>query len=211
MLRNPNGLARALMILLAANIAFDIPRGVILLRDLSTDYQYGDGPDALAMAGADLATYVLSILVLLATMVVFIVWFHLVRRNAEVFAPDAHERSVGWAIGGWFVPIAWFWIPRGTAADIWRASRPDPSAADGPGELRILNFWWGFWVVSQITSRASGRLSSGADTLDDALTATWWTLAGVVLDVVAASFAILFVRRLTSMQDAKANGMIPAA
>ncbi|MEU3076513.1 DUF4328 domain-containing protein [Streptomyces laurentii] len=199
------------MILLAANIACDIPLGVIALRTLGTDYRYEDESGNLAMMGADLATYLLTILVFLATVVVFVVWFHRVRQNAEVFAPDGHGRGAGWAIGGWFVPIACFWIPRVTAVDIWRASRPDPSAGDGPGELRLLNFWWGFWIASRLTLWTSERLAMRADTLDDLLTATWWELAGTVLDATAAVLAILFVRRLTSMQDAKANGMIPAA
>lgn len=64
-------------------------------------------------------------LALLATATVFIVWFHRVRTNAGVFAPDLQSRGAGWAIGGWFIPIGNLWIPRGVAGDVLRASRHD--------------------------------------------------------------------------------------
>ncbi|MFG2114026.1 DUF4328 domain-containing protein [Streptomyces sp. NPDC048718] len=215
MLRDPNGLARALVFLLAANIAVDLPLAAVDLYTLSLDYTAAGAPDdpfeAAAEIGLMLPVYGLAILLFLATIVVFIVWFHRTRLNAGVWAPDLQSRGAGWAIGGWFVPLVWFWIPRGIAADIWRSSRPEPYAADRSGELTVVNVWWALWVASNLAARLSGRLEEWAETVDEALTATWWSLAGTGLDIAAAVFAILFVRRVTSMQNAKANGMIPAA
>ncbi|MFI9214342.1 DUF4328 domain-containing protein [Streptomyces sp. NPDC053253] len=213
MLRNPNGLSYAVVSLLAAAIGADLFSvfAGFELRAAVTDHPEDDlSPLDLAvtlMAGAG----VLQVLALLATATVFIIWFHRLRKNAEVWAGDLQARTPGWAIGGWFIPIANLWIPHGVAADIWRASRAEPSAADGRGELGLLHAWWAAFVVDTIVARVAGRMYDRAETFEEYASAANWLLASDVLDIVAAVLAILFVRRLTSMQHAKATGMIPAA
>ncbi|MEU9295605.1 DUF4328 domain-containing protein [Streptomyces sp. NPDC048266] len=210
MLRKPTGLSHAVVALLAGNIVFDLFLGLMDVRDLTADETDLYDP---AMFGSLDLNFALSLsyTVYVATGVVFIVWFHRLRKNAEVWAGDLQSRKPGWAIGGWFVPIANLWIPRGIAVDIWRASRWQPYAADGARELTLLNSWWTCWVVGTLVNWTSGQMYKSAETVDAWLTATRWSLAGFVLDIVAAVLAILVVRRLTSMQHAKATGMIPAA
>ncbi|MFD5326348.1 DUF4328 domain-containing protein [Streptomyces sp. NPDC127092] len=211
MLRNPGGLAGAVVPLLAANAAVDVVLGLFDIRFLVVGDQSGDF-DAAVIGGADLnPLYSLAFMLYVATGVVFIVWFHRLRQNAQVWAGDQQERGVGWAIGGWFVPIGNLWIPRGIAADIWRASRFAPTAADRPGELSLINAWWGFWVASTLVNWMSGVLFRGAADAAAYTAATWWSATGYGLDIVAALYAIRFVRCLTSMQHARATGMIPAA
>ncbi|WP_432125434.1 DUF4328 domain-containing protein [Streptomyces sp. bgisy082] len=210
MLRNPNGLSYAVVALLAGNIAFDVLLAVIELRFLLTDVAT-DFFDPAVFGTLDLnVAYSLAFTLYVATGIVFIVWFHRLRKNAEVWAGDLQGRKPGWAIGGWFIPIANLWIPRGIAADIWRASRWQPYAADGARELTLLNAWWAFWVADMIVDRIGAQLYKGAETAEAYTTAASWSLAGYVLDIAAAVLAILFVRRLTSMQHTKATGMIPA-
>ncbi|MFB6621294.1 DUF4328 domain-containing protein [Streptomyces sp. NPDC056374] len=211
MLRNPNGLSYAVVALLAGNMLFDVLLGAIELRFLFSD-SAADYFDPAVFGALDLnVAYSLAFTLYVATGIVFIVWFHRLRKNAEVWAGDLQSRKPGWAIGGWFIPIGNLWIPRGIAVDIWRASRWSPYAADGARELALLNAWWVCWAADMVLDRISAQLYKSAETADVYVTASVWTLAGYGLDVVAAVLAILFVRRLTSMQHAKATGMIPAA
>ncbi|MCX5392732.1 DUF4328 domain-containing protein [Streptomyces sp. NBC_00094] len=208
-LRNPNGLSYAVIVLLALNIVFDLVLAASEIRALS-------GPDealwATTFVGINLnLAYSVAFTLYVATGIVFIVWFHRLRKNAEVWAGDLQSRKPGWAIGGWFIPIANLWIPRGVAVDIWRASRWQPHAAVGRGELVLLNSWWTVWVACMVVDRIASQLYKQAVTADALTTAATWSLAGYLLDAAAAVLAILFVRRLTSMQQAKATGMIPAA
>ncbi|WP_405856897.1 DUF4328 domain-containing protein [Streptomyces sp. NBC_00090] len=207
-LRNSNGLSYAVVVLLALNLAFDLPLAAAEIRALS-------GPDealwATTFVGINLnLAYSVAATLYGATAIVFIIWFHRLRRNAEVWAGDLSRRP-GWAIGGWFIPIANLWIPRGVAVDIWRASRWQPYAADGRGELALLNSWWTVWVAGAVVNRIAVLLYRRAETVDALATATAWSLAGYLLDAAAAVLAILFVRRLTSMQHTKVTGMISAA
>ncbi|MEU5917902.1 DUF4328 domain-containing protein [Streptomyces sp. NPDC047141] len=210
-LKNPNGLAKAVVALLAGNIFFDVLLGLFEARWLTADampYTF----DPAQFGPVDLnPAYSLSALVFLATVVVFVVWFHRLRHNAEVWAADLQGRKPGWAIGGWFVPIGNLWIPRAIAADIWRASRWQPYAADGARELTLLNAWWTVWIADWIVGRVAAQLYKGAETPEAWDRAAAWSLASYAVNVVAAVLAILFVRRLTSMQHHKATGMIPAA
>ncbi|MFF5934366.1 DUF4328 domain-containing protein [Streptomyces sp. NPDC012508] len=191
------------------NILFDVLFGAIEVRYLTTtgEFLY---PAVIGALDLNVA-YSMGFTLFVATGIVFIVWFHRLRRNAEVWAGDLQSRKPGWAVGGWLVPIGNLWIPQGVAADIWRASRWRPYAADGARELALLNAWWTVWVADIVVSRIASLLYKRAETPDAYVTASSWSLTGYVLDIFAAVLAILFVRRLTSMQHAKATGMIPAA
>ncbi|MEU6883456.1 DUF4328 domain-containing protein [Streptomyces sp. NPDC046712] len=199
------------MSLLGLNVVFDVLLSVFDIRVLLTDPTAG-GYDPAVFGPLDLdLTYSIAFTLYVATGIVFIVWFHRLRRNAGVWAGDLQSRGPGWAIGGWFIPIGNLWIPRGIAVDIWRASRLAPYAADGKSELTLLNSWWGFWVAGTVVDRIAARLYSNAYTADAYVTAASWSFVGYALDIAAAVLAIRFVPRLTSMQHAKATGVLPAA
>ncbi|MFC9270923.1 DUF4328 domain-containing protein [Streptomyces zhihengii] len=210
-LRSPVGLGLAAVILLgvvavtdivAALAAFNIRRVVTAMSDggfLAVGQEDADFADMM-MAGASGA----QLLALLATVPVFIVWFHRVRANAGLFAPDRFTRGTGWAIGGWFIPIAFLWIPRGVAAETWRASRTDPHAPDDHERATLLNVWWGLFVAAWIATRFADRRYERAESLHEIVSAADFVVLACLLDIVAAVVAALFVHRLTRMQHAKA-------
>lgn len=135
-LRSPNGLATAVTVLLSVVIAADL---LAVFADLNMYSLMGrivsDGAGAVSQAERDRGdslngvSTLLQILTLLATAVVFIVWFHRARVNAEVFAPNAFSKGRGWAIGAWFVPIGNLFLPARIAREIWNASAQ--AAPDG--------------------------------------------------------------------------------
>ncbi|CAL9333752.1 DUF4328 domain-containing protein [Streptomyces sp. enrichment culture] len=209
-LRSPVGLAHAVTALLAFVIVADVLGfgAAAYMRSVMGDVASG-GPGDVDMGAVDradwavVATSGMYMLGLLGTATLFIIWFHRVRHNAEVFAPDVQRRTPGWAIGGWFVPFANLFVPRGIAKDVLRASQPDPYAS----EVRhqgLLNAWWGVWIASNIFDRfATNRYDEASDpqAVHDA---AGWLMTGSVLDIVSAVLALLFVRRLTAAQNDKA-------
>ncbi|MFZ3493178.1 DUF4328 domain-containing protein [Streptomyces sp. 5.8] len=144
-------------------------------------------------------------LTMLATIAVFIVWFHRVRCNAEVFRPDGFSQSAGWAIGGWFVPIANLFFPYRTARETWNASTqnaPDGSFRSVSGAPVVA--WWlacvAAWLLNGLGSYEY-RQAVGGEAVRDA------SALAVVADLVivlAAVLAVLFVRKLTALQAVKA-------
>ncbi|MFF9017778.1 DUF4328 domain-containing protein [Streptomyces sp. NPDC014870] len=215
MLRNPVGLSYAVVTLLATLAVADAALFVSALdvRLLMTgSLEDHPEPAGFAHMGVDVVS-VLQALIQLALVVVFLVWFHRVRKNAGVFAPDVHRGGPGWAIGAWFVPIANLWWPRSVAAGTWRASRRDPYGDQKvAGEsFTVLNLWWVCWIVTDAASFFATAVYDDADTVEEFTAGAGLLMGAAVLDIVAAVLAILFVRRLTSMQHSKATGMIPAA
>ncbi|GAA3505398.1 hypothetical protein GCM10019016_125110 [Streptomyces prasinosporus] len=209
-LRSPLGLAHAVTALLAVVIVADVLHfgAAAYMMSVMGDVVSG-GPGDVDMAAVDRAdtaiasTSVLYLLGLLGTATLFIIWFHRVRHNAEVFAPDTQRRTPGWAIGGWFIPFGNLWIPRGIAQDVLRASQPDPYAS----EVRhrgLLNAWWGMWIASNIFDRFTTAQYDSADDPQAVHDAAGWLMTGSVLDIVAAVLALLLVRRLTAAQNDKA-------
>lgn len=134
-----------------------------------------------------------------ATAVVFVVWFHRTRVNAEVFAPEYHTRKRGWAIWGWIVPVVNLWFPRQIASDIWNAS-----ADDKPRPKGLLNSWWALWIVNLVFGRLAGQRYARAAEPEEIKGAIAGLMASDVFNIMAAVLAIFFVRRLTRMQHEKA-------
>ncbi|MCY0946129.1 DUF4328 domain-containing protein [Streptomyces antarcticus] len=210
-LRSPTGLATALTWLLGAAVAvhlFSAGAGAYeqsWMRGFAGDTHFDDlelglSPALTMLAGA------FQLLTLLPTVVVFIIWFHRVRSNGGIFRPDAFTLGRGWAIGAWFVPAANCVLPFLIARQTWRAStQRGPDGSDRTAPAPLLTSWWVVWVLSAIVGRVFSRIYMAAETVDELLAAG---LLGITADLgtmTAGVLAILFVRRLTAMQNTVAT------
>ena len=151
----------------------------------------------------------------IATVVVFIIWCYKVRTNAEVIAPQLSRATLarGWAIGGWFVPVGWFWLPRCVLGATWTASQPlgtDPRRTSTRSAL--LNSWWICWcamwvtvIVSAITNgtasvNAGSTANVGVPTLE---ALNIMGMVGAALRLAAAVLALFVVRKITTLQQVR--------
>ncbi|WP_200301916.1 DUF4328 domain-containing protein [Streptomyces adelaidensis] len=207
-LRSPVGLGRAVAILLGVVVVTDLVAvwaDLVMLDVLGrmVDGQYGTGIEADAdradrlsvlTGGAQIVTYV-------ATVVVFLIWFHRVRINAEVFEPFGHRKKRGWAIGGWLVPIVNLWFPRRIALDSWDASSP----WEKPRSHALVNAWWTLWIIGSVASQGASSAYRRAETAQELQSATRQILFADAFEIPTGVLAILFVLTLTRMQDTKAR------
>jgi uncharacterized protein DUF4328 len=207
---SPRGLGTALTVLLSVCIGFwsigvlagggvsgalsDVEDGT-----LTSISEYNDANDFYA------GSNVFQVLCLIGTGIVFVIWFHRSRVNAEVFEPGGQRMSRGWAAGGWFVPVINFWFPKQIANDIWRSSTPW-GANPGRG---LLNAWWVLWLITSVVTGISNVLGNSGETIDDqeeldsAQGAVAMNLLGDLTGIAAAILALLFVRKLTARQLTK--------
>ncbi len=219
-LRSPVALGRAVAVLLGLIAAADLYAlwtGTVML-DVLDDLITGDwGADIQREADHADTLYgdagLAQVALMVVTCVVFLVWFHRVRVNAEVFAPHIHRKTRGWTVWGWFVPVVSLWFPRRIALDIWDASGPrsvapdrtltlDPSADRGPHP--VVNAWWTLWIASLLVGRWASRSYENAEENAELKSAVGKLMVADGLDLAAAVLAIVFVLRLTGMQDRKA-------
>ncbi|MBT2452363.1 DUF4328 domain-containing protein [Streptomyces sp. ISL-43] len=211
-LRSPQGLATALTALLSVGAAVDVfSSGVSLytwklMKDFIADPTTIDNDSLNLSDSLSTLTGFAQNVLRLVTGVVFILWFHRVRCNGQVFRPDGFSQSAGWAIGGWFVPFANLFFPYRTARETWDASTqyaPDGSYRQVSGTPVVA--WWLAFVASMILNRVLSLRYTNAETPEAIRDVSSFGAVSDLSSVVAAVLAIVFVRKLTALQRVKAT------
>ncbi|MGW0748572.1 DUF4328 domain-containing protein [Streptomyces sp. NPDC002587] len=210
-LRSPQGLATALTVLLS------LAAGVNLFSAGANLFAWSLMKDVIAHPGqvpedtldvSDALTGLaggFQLLTMLGTATVFIIWFHRVRSNGEIFRPDAFTLGRGWAIGGWFVPIGNLFLPFRVARQTWVASTQlGPDGSHRHVSSAPLTAWWVVWVIAAFTDRVFAQMYKRAETPEAVRDASVVGVTSDLLIVAAAVLAILFVRKLTALQNTKA-------
>ncbi len=89
---------------------------------------------------------------LLVVGILFFIWFHRAAQLASKLGLPA-RRSPGWAVGGFFVPIANLWFPYQSALDLFPPGHPGRAS---------VKRWWTLWIAlsfSEIPVMAVGWFS----------------------------------------------------
>jgi hypothetical protein len=211
--RSLQGLKTALTWLLGLNIVATVFMVVALLNRIGTldDLEAQESFEAAVRDedARDLVITALAVFLILAliTAIVFIVWFFRAAKNNEALGRLRPRLGPGWAIGGWFIPLANLVIPVLIAQDLWRGS--DPSVPRGDDRWRIaprsalVGWWWALAVLSRFPFfGGQGDTSDAETTISNVRSGINASLVSQVLSIAAAVLAILVVRRLTERQEA---------
>lgn len=210
-LRSPQGLATALKVLLCGTAVVNVYSAGANLNTWSVMGDVAADPSAVADDTLDRSDTLVALaaglqwLALAATAVVFVIWFHRVRVNGQVFRPDGFTLAAGWAIGSWFVPVGNLFLPYRVAKETWQASvQLAPDGSYRRVSTAPVTSWWLVWVLSLVLDRVFAMVYARAETPESLGGAS---LLGVVTDltvVAAAVLAVEFVRKLTALQQVKA-------
>lgn len=101
-------------------------------------------------SAAMIGLFLLSALVI---AVLVIIWWYQAYQAIERVGATDRSWSAGWAIGGWFIPLASLIIPKLVLNEIDRVSA---AAEEGGGEWRdrrtlgVATWWWGLWVMGSL-------------------------------------------------------------
>lgn len=154
----------------------------------STSFLDGNDADIAPLELYDQLTAVVSILssaAAIATGVLWAIWQYRVAKQVVGLT----RRTPGWHAGSWFIPVVSLWFPYENISDLWRAiGRTRPS-------WQIV--WWLLWIASNGVVQASSRLYLAAEDLEGIRVAMWLSLAGAILVLAAAPFALLILRGIT--------------
>lgn len=128
----------------------------------------------------------------IAAAILFVAWFHRAYANAHALGLRG-SHGVGWAIGGWFVPILSFVYPFHIASQMWRHA-----TAERVGAQAIVGLWWAALLIGYFTdSFGSGMVEHRVDA-----TGMQVVFVSCLLGVASTALAIVMVRRLTAAQSA---------
>ena len=138
-------------------------------------------------------SFVAFLLCFIFAMIVFIVWFYSAYKNLASFG--ARNMGAGWAIGSWFIPFASYVMPILIGKELWDKSQPQ--AQQNP---TVPFMWWFFWVASSFVNILAFFV---VDVNDLSSTPDYMICVSALLLVVSGVFGILFVQKITKMQDAR--------
>ena len=136
-----------------------------------------------------------------SVIISFLIWLNRASKNLPSIGVMEQQFSPGWAIGWWFVPIAYLWKPYQVTAEIWRGSHPD-SGYNSP----LLGVWWGAWVISNwvlnLILLVYFRDQSDA-TINELIVADVWYVASDIISALAGVLLFVLVWRITANQNKK--------
>jgi hypothetical protein len=141
-------------------------------------------------------------LIMLAVFVVLIIFLFRASKNTELWDTSRRTWTPGWAIGGWFIPLANFVIPLLVILDIWRRT-PERSADGGARtspSASAVGVWWVLFLIGTVLI----RIDFDYDTLDEYKTQDWAHIAGSIGLAISAVLLIRIVRDLARRQRATA-------
>ena len=140
----------------------------------------------------------------LTTAILVLMWIYRANHNARQLGAADMRFTPGWAVGWYFIPIAWFWKPYQAMTEIWRAS-VNPSDWGATPVSPLLRWWWGLWIVpswglgpSWIQWRRPAFLDeAGTETVDAAT-----DLVENLLDIPLAFVLVAIITAVTQLQTA---------
>ena len=165
--------------------------------------EYGGFPDP---AGISLVTGGLRIVVLLVTVVTgFIVlkWIYRANRNAHALGRGL-ESNPPWAVGWFFIPIAFLWKPFEAMAETWKVSR---DAENWKRQMTpdLLRWWWGFWLTGALVGNASFRVGLMVGDVQGLSWATGFELVSSAAFVASGLLLRRIVEDVTRAQSHQMN------
>lgn len=135
-----------------------------LLTDIKNGkfVSWSDGDDADAFVGAASS---IEFLIGIPLFVLLIIWAWRATVNIESKGRSGRW-SRGWAIGGWFTPVMFLFVPYQIISDAWKNATEVGEDDGGRNKFWLAGFI--FWWVSVAFALLGGIVSEG-DSIDDAV------------------------------------------
>ena len=141
-----------------------------------------------------------------------IAWTRRLYGNLRALGVQDLRFGVGWAVGGWFVPLFNLVRPKQIVDDIWRGSDPSPSWTGGWRESRVpllLHVWWATGIAALVLRRLGGNDDTA--NFESFHGSMAWDAAGFGALAVGAVLTLAVVRRLTERQEQCASVRLAVA
>jgi hypothetical protein len=210
--RGPVGALTVLLVLSAVANGLLIV-ALLALRDRVDDYtdRAASLEDVENMVGVVALAFLVVAGLMIAVFVLTIVWQWRLAKNHQLLGRPDTAFGPGWAIGGWFIPLANLVIPILQLRDLWKGSAPGLPRGSPVWKRQstgaLLLVWWGLFVASVVIDWISSiSVDEETDELSE-VTGQLDRMTGVAvlaysLRIAAAILFILVIKRLTTRQEA---------
>lgn len=128
--------------------------------------------------------------------VVFLRWTYCVARNAHALSDVPLRTTPGLAVGWYFVPIAFFWMPLVALNEIVTESRPHGNEDPVP----TVTWWLASYAVTLAAAIALVVASDPTVDLETLLAVRWFTIVMGFGQLAVGLFCYLIMTRVAAMQ-----------
>ncbi len=214
--RDPTGVALFLRLLVGTYLALHLAAAVVdysyfsMIGELISETFTGTLTEVEGIESRVDLFWFYGLVVLGISGIVWLVWLYRLYANVEHLGRK-RRYGLGWAIGGWFVPILSVVRPFSVTRDVWVKSspavtEPEPSPDEAPSVYLV---WWLTWVVAEgFIFAATAQVDDS--TLEGMRTVVGWWVAGDLVNVVVSVLALVVVQSLTQRQVALYENLIEA-
>ena len=203
---NPGPLARAVVLWLYIDIATNLFYGITAFIAFGDASALDPGmskdtplPHDLLAAAAALAQLPVTLIVAF----LILKWTYRVSRNAHSEAKGLGV-SPPWAVGFYFIPIAFLWKPFQALRETWQASS-QPVGWRTVAVPSMLRWWWGLFLINNTLGQISFRLAIMGTTVG-------MVAASSAVDVVSAGISVplnlVFIRIVRELTRKQSVGMM---
>jgi hypothetical protein len=148
-------------------------------------------------------TAIVYLIAYIVSAYTFIRWFRRAYYNLHQKVKKVlHDES--WAVGSWFVPIISLYRPFNIMQELFQ--KTEKLLSNGIEEYRvtgkfvILNWWWGFWILSNILGQFVLRYTNSADTIEKLMFSTIASIVSSIIGIVLAIITIIVIKKYSSME-----------
>ena len=128
-----------------------------------------------------------SILAPVAAAIAFLMWIYRITKNVPALTGGSARWSAGWAVGFWFIPVAFLFMPLLVVRDLYRRLADDMSR----GWMVVL--WWLAFAGGNVLARAGGYSLERASTAAEFNAAVMMGVVGVAAAAVSAIPIVLVI------------------
>lgn len=166
----------------------DALKGQVTTGQYESFVQTADGADSLFLLCA------------VGLAVAFLAWLSRTVEITPALGAGTPHNSPRWAIGWWFVPIAFLWKPYTVVREVWDRLATPTHAADG----KLVIAWWLAWIGSAIVGRFATSAAQNVTTVEAArgMFSVMFVAEGV--SMAAAILGLLVVREIQARADERA-------
>lgn len=191
--------AKLLKILLIAGFAVIGATLVGQIAELQGHISLDENAELTGAAALYVAVGLTDVLLSLVTIIVFSLWIYRAAANIVAAGTVGFDYTPGWAVGWYFVPIANLFKPYATMRQIWNASHggqgDELERAEG-----LLAIWWGCWLLTNIASNISLRLTFNPSSPEELETGMQIGVFAALLSLALYPAAYRLVDRITAAQ-----------
>ena len=142
----------------------------------------------------------ISVAAFLAMFVTFLMWKYRAYKNLQSLNARQVRFSPGGAVGWYFCPFANLWKPCQVMTDIWHGSDPRRMGHPSGAAAGLVILWWCAWISDATFSSIVSRAGGAAESVEDMILATQFSIATLVTGIVSALLTLAVVLLVTKRQ-----------